>query len=105
MQVLIDVPDNYRSLCAESWGYGFAPPSWLLYELSKALVNGVVLPKGHGRLADCDKLEWEFEIFCCGECDCCSSKIIQTDGRGRYYYTCGRVVNAQTIIEADKGGD
>lgn len=55
------------------------------------IINGIPLPKGHGRLIDADKLH---HCECKGnfsECDTCLSDDL-----------CNLVNNTPTIIEADK---
>ncbi len=69
----------------------------ILDMLTEAFLNGTPLPKGHGRLKDIDKfpvneiekMEYNYE---CGENECHSEEIVYLDD----------IINAETIIEADK---
>lgn len=65
-------------------------------EISKAFKNGTVLPKGHGRLIDADKLSGHCGIHgmcqCTGDCDNCRDYVVAV--------ACTK--KALTIIEADK---
>lgn len=56
MQIVINIPDevyeaiNYAALYGRERNYGYL-----------AIANGAVLPKGHGRLIDADKLKKYFQ--------------------------------------------
>lgn len=69
--------------------------------MRKAIIHGIPLPKGHGRLIDADEFEDFFGKACPGDCGACAPKR-KTDGRGRWYDTCSLIDEAQTIIEADR---
>lgn len=48
MQIVIDIPDEeYEDVKKASGCY---------YDFGKAIVNGTVLPKGHGRIGDLDQV-------------------------------------------------
>ena len=55
--------------------------------IAKQIVNGTVLPKGHGRLIDADKIQFENADF---------------DTYGDYSRAFDAIDQADTIIEADK---
>lgn len=59
---------------------------------AKQIINGTVLPKGHGRLIDADKLK-ERCLFMSND---------DTAIEGMEYVTKGMIENAHAVIEADK---
>lgn len=61
--------------------------------LHEQLKTGIILPKGHGRLIDADEILKEKRCFEDFDGDICN--IIHEE----------TVINANTIIEADKDGD
>lgn len=83
MQIVINIPDEVYNLCATD--------KYFVYNESeiirKAIKNGVLLPKGHGRLIDADTLDKDFSKCACGD-DC-------------NFLICP-VYNQKVIIEADK---
>lgn len=94
MQIVIDIPEEVKNrLC-----FGVTYPKDIQV-MCEALNDGTVLPKGHGKLKDFDKIEWygcDFEgRGCikangdCGKCDFaeCHAKQVR---------------NLPTIIEADR---
>ena len=90
MQIVIDVPEKvYNHFCR---GCRFFDE---VEEAIIAITDGTVLPEGHGRLIDADKLEYTCNSDECGMltgCNHCQYHIITED----------EVDNAETIIEADK---
>jgi len=76
MQIVINIPDEeYEEImCDEACG---------LNPLTRAIAQGTVLPKGHGRLIDGDTLK---------------EKMLGTQ---RYFYIKYDIDEAPTIIEAD----
>ena len=75
MKVVIDIPQGLK--------IDFENENWTALtcaEMKNALMHGTILPKGHGRLIDGDKLESRMKIGYC---------IVR---------------EAPTIIEADKEG-
>ena len=57
MQIVIDIPEKYKTLLDDGKADGSIRKSILL-----AVVNGTPLPKGHGKLKDADhyiKMQWE----------------------------------------------
>lgn len=82
-KVLIDIQDN---------DYTFIKATGIIkrssdVRIARAIANGTVLPKGHGRLIDADALDKDFEKCNC-RCDC-------------VFPVCP-VYNQKTIIEADR---
>lgn len=57
MQVVIEIPDHIYNTLVETGGYG---P--YRFDAKKAIRNGAVLPIGHGRIIDEDKIEFEPKI-------------------------------------------
>jgi len=103
MHIVIDLPDEVYELLKY-----FGPvldPDYkkeddVRITLTKAVLRGTPLPKGHGRLIDADELDELFGQECVGDCGACMPKR-KTDGRGRWYDTCSLIDVAPTIIEAD----
>ena len=90
MKIVINVPEKvYNHFCR---GCRFFDE---VEEAIIAITDGTVLPEGHGRLIDADKLEYTCNSDECGMltgCNHCQYHIITED----------EVDNAETIIEADK---
>ena len=59
---------------------------------AKQIINGTVLPKGHGRLIDADKLKERY-LYMSND---------DTAIEGMEYVTKGMIENAEVVIEADK---
>lgn len=57
MQIIVELPDDVARFLMES---SFIPVGYF-DSVHKALRNGTVLPKGHGRLGDLDELETYFK--------------------------------------------
>ena len=81
MQVVIDIPDYLYKVIQECKVIEGDNEGNVENVLTKAVENGVVLPKGHGRLIDADVL---------------------VDGMEDDYEFCEAVNATPTIIEADK---
>ena len=81
MKIVIEIPeDKYRALqIGMKHGVGMGM-------LEKAVLNGMILPKGHGRLIDADDLRCENTDF---------------DTYNDYCTMFDEIDNAPTIIEAD----
>lgn len=79
MRLVIDIPDWYYSELQE-----FKHPDFV----DKAIRDGVILPKGHGRLIDADSIKSYF------------SDKEGDDFTAFHFYDA--VDDAPTIIEADK---
>lgn len=83
MQILIDIPyghfltikDGFLNECIKS--------------TTEAIVNGTILPKGHGRLIDVDELEQ------------CKGIMNTIHGEIKYAIRMDDIRNMPTIIEAD----
>lgn len=98
MQIVIDIPDeDYNVILANADLY--KEKNWGAAEVWDAIVGGVPLPKGHGRLIDADKILY-FR---------CSSNVL--DCPKTYDFICQhceygvaskfRIDEMNTIIEAD----
>ena len=100
MQIMINIPDAIKEM-ADEGDNKLIHLMWMII-LIDAIKNGVVLPKGHGRLGDLDALEKE---------------IVNGIKAGNYeegYETFAHINDmddcvdfvrcADTIIEADKEG-
>lgn len=88
MQIVIDIPDFIYNALKEDVDCGTV-------NLNQAIVNGTVLPKGHGRLIDADTLATRCgrcDIDCAGDCDRCSDNVVSVEDIRR----------ASTVIDADK---
>ena len=91
MQIVIDIPEEvYRAYkmdvtlgCLNEDQRGYA--KWYLIH---GLVNGIPLPKGHGRLIDTDELLDTFWTYC-------------KQGDFGYHQAEDLIKSALTIIEAD----
>jgi len=66
----------------------------LSFQTINAVLNGTVLPKGHGRLIDADEL---ISKICGNSCGC----HLEECGNDNPCYSVTRISSAQTIIEAD----
>ena len=86
MQVVIDIPEKtYEIAKQDLW-------KWPADDVYNAIKNGILLPQGHGRIADMDAA-----IKCIKECEGEDAiwAIALID------WACGK----RTLIEADKGGE
>lgn len=86
MKLVINIPDAIKEMADED-DKRLMHFMWMLI-LIDAIKNGVVLPKGHGRLGDLDALQKEVSSW--GMNDYEPSDFID------------EINNADTIIEADK---
>ena len=84
MQIVIDVPDKIYEMVMNTGTYGC-----YRFSSTKAIREGVPLPKGHGRLKDIDWIDDNCEIH-------------HSDKDGSWCYAWWDIDNAPTIIEADK---
>lgn len=96
MQIVIDIPEAIIKDAKNSPNYY---PSYLFGTIWKAVAKGTVLPKGHGKLKDFDKIEWygcDLEGIGCieakGDCSACNHANCFAE----------QVRELPTIIEADK---
>lgn len=53
MQIVIDIPDEYRNYIKRNYNFKGADD---YNAVVMAIANGIVLPKGHGRLIDKDHM-------------------------------------------------
>ncbi len=100
VELVIKIPEQEYDECKNRFNMIYQE-GYLNYSLNTALVmhiaNGTVLPKGHGRLIDADKLVYDCSLGGGGcdhicRCDGCSYNIIREH----------TINDAQTIIKADK---
>lgn len=85
MQIVINISENDYELIKE---YGLIT----FPTVGKAIANGVILPKGHGRLGDLDKIGLtDFECFMCNG-----------DFKEGLKMYIEKVDKAKTLVEADK---
>ena len=93
MQIVIDIPDDtFETLNRKK--------NLTIDEL--IILNGIPLPKGHGRLGDIDKVRTELDWL---EKVTNEGSIVE-QAAYRKLIQCINIVNAApTIIEADKAGD
>ena len=91
MKIVIDIPEEeYRNYLKMRPAY---PEGVFCY--IAAIQQGTPLPEGHGRLIDAEKLQMDYCDDNCGERKC-------IDAMDRCVFI-DAVLNAPTIIEADKG--
>ena len=90
MQIVIDIPEEVYNSIQDNDYCGISNS-----DMYNAIVNGIPLPKGHGRLIDADAVEKEM-----------NKSEVEAD-RNADYYTADKIdcameyiINAQTIIEA-----
>lgn len=83
MQIMINIPDAIKEMADED-DNRLIHLMWMLI-LVDAIKNGVVLPKGHGRLIECERLQ---EVF--------RRNVVGYAGFKQLFDS------APTIIEADK---
>lgn len=82
MQIVISIEDEFYDFIKEQVKDGITNP------LKVAIVNGKILPKGHGRIGDLDRLYTVFE------------KNVVSAGAFKELFD-----HAPTIIEADRGSE
>lgn len=83
MKIVIDIPKELYEeiICDEACG---------LNEITRAIANGTLLPKGHGRLIDADELLDTFWTYC-------------KQGDFGYHQAEDLIKSASPIVEADGG--
>ena len=91
MKIVIDIPEEKYEEIKKVKDFRYMT----FYDWEGAIIKGVILPKGHGRLIDADKLEESFND-CYGECGIC---------RYNNETGCDLVYKTQTVIEADNKQD
>ena len=94
-KMIIDVPDNMQEMC-KLHKEGICDLMNIEVDiLAEAVINGIVIPKGHGRLIDADKLKERY-LYMSND---------DTAIEGMEYVTKGMIENAEVVIEADKGSE
>jgi len=92
MQIVIDIPEETVNEIKDNVMFGVIP-SEILWDVTSAFVNGIPLPKGHGKIIDYGYVVDAIDDWVNAE---------------EYRYTNAtdylrkRVANVPTIIEADK---
>lgn len=85
MQLVINIPDEkYERLVYQD-----------IISLRSYIENGIVIPKGHGRLIDADQA---ISKICGSACGC----HLEECGFDKPCYSVTRIESASTIIEADR---
>ena len=94
MQIVINIPEwKYKSICEGVEASKKCDVVGIDHAIHEAIYNGIILPKGHGRIADIDKLIDEK----CNECG-----HIRGVSCTIPCYEVRRISSIPTIIEADK---
>ena len=89
MQIVIDIDEKVYNDFKDAYRRGYCGR---MIDLD-IIINGTILPKGHGRLIDADAIKPRF----------CNSNIYLKYGeKGFWYYSVKDVNDTPTIIEADK---
>lgn len=99
MEIVIKIPEElYKKQLSDDWtGNTY---------IHDAIINGVVLPKGHGRLIDADDLKFTFQshhdffIYAYGNIN----KVLGNDKvrMDEILQGIAEIVNASTVLDADK---
>lgn len=90
MKLIIDIPEEVKH---KVYAYGLSLSPSDKEQLIHAIMNGIPLPKGHGRLIDADAFAIRGEYF---------EKLYGND----FYWEFKKRLDKQpTIIEADKEGE
>lgn len=91
MEKIIKIPENEYEYLINKEKFCSLEKSkqeWLINKTLNRILNGVPLPKGHGRLKDVDWID-----------DNCENHYSDKDGS--WCYTWKDINNAPTIVEAD----
>lgn len=97
MKLIIDIPEKTVNEIKDNAMFAGTIPSEILWDVTSAIVNGIPLPKGHGRLGDLDELEQRISNFV--EHD---AKITDEYTVVRQRFIVDGIRQTPTIIEADK---
>ncbi len=101
MQIVIEISEEDKKELDDSIkgkGFSYFEKAKLIRKILFAVFHGKVIPKGHGRLKDIDKIEWygcTTEFYCphkdreCKDCDRAECSKTQVDA-------------IPTIIDADR---
>ena len=85
MEIVIDIDEElYKNSIVERYHAEMGVGKSLLYSLLKAIRNGTPLPKGHGDLKDIETFKLTY-------------------GNDGAYYRFKDIIDAPTIIEAERG--
>ena len=93
MELVIKIPKKTVNEIRDNAMFAGSIPSDILWDISRAIVNGKPLPKGHGRLGDLSKIYDRLN-------DAQIEGTIEYKGLGEAKQI---ICDAPTIIEADKG--
>lgn len=85
MQIVVEIPEEWFNRLQDAWGWALAE------NVREAIKSGTILPKGHGRLIDADKLE-----------SCTVYYAYAPRGFEELLMRYADLQDAPTIIEADK---
>ena len=93
MKLIIDIDENVFTRLFDNGTEDYAIVNDDLFKIAKSIRNGTLLPEGHGKIVDIDKL---IDSKCneCGHLRGVSCTIP--------CYEVRRMLDAPTIIEADK---
>lgn len=92
MQIVIDIPESILNTIQTDEMISREQ----LAVLQMHILNGIPLPKGHGRLIDADKT---ISKICGNSCGC----HLEECGYDEPCFSVRRIESVQTIIEADNG--
>lgn len=99
MKILIEVSEKDYLNFMLQYDNGILDEKTPSHRAKIAIANGQILPKGHGRLIDGNRLKERIE-----------SEAVYADEQGKHdisdiFYRCGGMINtAHTFVEADKEG-
>lgn len=80
MQILIEIPEDVIECAKSSPNYY---PTYHFEKIWRAIVNGVLLPKGHGRIIDESQVTGTF-IWDNGYIECYAPTIIEADKNTKF---------------------
>ena len=91
VEVLIRIPKDDLKILRQRFSKGAYRASTLEQTIIETILDGTVLPEGHGRLVDADKLGLtDFEIVMCNR-----------DYKEGLKMLCEKIENAPTILDAE----
>ena len=90
IELVIKIPEKTVNDIKDNAMFAGSISSEILWDVTSAIVNGIPLPKGHGDLIDVSKLN-DVEIY--------------DRSNDMYGASSDQIMNAETIIEADKRGE
>ena len=86
IEVMIKIPEEIYNMVMNTGTFGC-----YRFNTAKAIKNGTPLPKNHGRLIDANALKENY----------CDSNVY-TNERGFWFYRVKDIIDAPTVVEADK---